>query len=152
MKVILVTGVSRGIGRAIVDLLFKYEDNVKVLGISRSKEKLGELKSMYGLAFDYIVGDICDNDNIDKLVEKAIQRYNRIDSIIINAGTLEPIQDVNHINILEWKKLFDTNFFSSVYLVHKTLPYLKESKGNLIFVSSGASIKPYVCYKIFLVF
>lgn len=144
-KVFIVTGVSRGIGSSIVDQLCGFDSTKVVVGIARSNDKLKDLKAQYGDKFDYVCGDVTNESDINQLVKHVESKYQRLDGVIANAGVLEPVQDVNHLNVADWKKLFEVNFFSVVALVSETLPLLKNSKGNLVFVSSGASTKPYVC-------
>lgn len=145
-KVIIVTGVSRGIGKAIVKELMKTENDAVVYGIARSEEQLKELKSAYPDKFYYVAGDITNAGKLEELVSAAISRHGRINSVIANAGVLEPVQDVNHLKVDAWKKLFDINFFSIVSLTSIVMPYLSEASGDLILVSSGASCKPYYAW------
>lgn len=142
-KVILVTGVSRGIGRSIVEQILTSGEDAVVYGIARSETELQKLKQIYGVTFFYVVGDVTDEYKITTLVEDALRKFGRIDSIIANAGVLEPVQNVNNIDVEAWKVLFNINFFSVVLLVSLVLPHLSKSNGNLVFVSSGASVKPY---------
>ena len=110
-----------------------------VYGIARSEAPLKALKETYGDRFFYVTGDITDQVALQKLVDGAAKEQGKIDSVVANAGVLEPVQDVNHIDIDAWKKLFDINFFSVVSLTSITLPYLKKTNGNIVFVSSDAS-------------
>lgn len=142
-KVILVTGVSRGIGKYIVELLLTSGSDAVVYGIARSEEPLKELKTKFPETFFYVTGDINDAKSLEQLVDHAIRGHGRIDSVIANAGVLEPVQNVNNIDVSAWKKLFDVNFFSVVSLASIALPHLSKVNGNLILVSSGASTKPY---------
>lgn len=139
-KVIIVTGVSRGIGRSIVDRIFSHDKDAAVVGIARSEPPLLELKKQYGDRFEFVVGDITDDLKLKQLVQVALDKYGKIDSVVANAGVLEPVQDVFNIDIAGWKKLFDINFFSIVSLVNIAIPHLTKSQdANIIFVSSDAS-------------
>ncbi|CCE65972.1 hypothetical protein TPHA_0N01910 [Tetrapisispora phaffii CBS 4417] len=144
-KVILVTGVSRGIGKCIVSELLDVGEgsDVVVYGVARSEGPLIELKNKYGELFNYVVGDISEDSVLEELVEKIKEAYGYIDSIIANAGILEPVSNVNMIDGAAWKHLFDVNFFSIVSLVSKTIGLVSARKGTYVFVSSGASVKPY---------
>ncbi|QEU62765.1 hypothetical protein KDRO_F06960 [Kluyveromyces lactis] len=144
-KVFLVTGVSRGIGSSIVEKLCSIDTTKIVVGIARSKDKLEELKAQYSGKFDYICGDVSDEETITEAVNFIESKYKRLDGIVANAGVLDPVEDVNNIHISKWKQLFDINFFSVVSLVSHALPLLKQSNGNIVLVSSGASTKSYVC-------
>ncbi|KAG0670361.1 hypothetical protein C6P45_002494 [Maudiozyma exigua] len=138
-KVIIVTGVSRGIGRSIVDTIFKLSPDTIVYGIARSEKPLQELKSTYGDNFYYVVGDITDASKLEQLTQNAISQHGKIDSVVANAGVLEPVESIHNADIDAWKKLYDINFFSIVSLVKITLPYVSKSNGNYVFVSSDAS-------------
>ncbi|CUS24915.1 LAQU0S21e01310g1_1 [Lachancea quebecensis] len=146
-KVILVTGASKGIGRAIVDVLCNSEQDVKVLGIARSVDDLEALKTKYQEKFDYLCADITDTVAISNYVKKIHKEYGSVDAVIANAGVLAPVQSVARADIMQWKQLFDVNFFSIVSLVSELLPSLKKSnQGDVILVSSGASAKPYYAW------
>lgn len=139
-KVIIVTGVSRGIGRSIVDKIFQHDNEAVVVGIARSEPPLLEIKKQYGDRFEFIVGDITDRAKLGAMTQLAIDKFGKIDSIVANAGVIEPVSDVFNVDIEGWKKLYDINFFSIVSLVQITLPYLsKSTDANVIFVSSDAS-------------
>ncbi|KAL3235243.1 Uncharacterized protein RNJ44_00002 [Nakaseomyces bracarensis] len=138
-KVILVTGVSRGIGKSIVDTLLSLNKDVIIYGIARTEAPLKNLKETYGDRFFYSVGDITDKALLKKYIMSAVEGHGRIDSVVANAGVLEPVQNVNEIDVNGWKNLFNINFFSIVSLVSLALPYLKMTNGNAVFVSSDAS-------------
>ncbi|SCU81130.1 LADA_0B11364g1_1 [Lachancea dasiensis] len=145
VKTILVTGASKGIGKAIVEKIFeKGGDNVKVLGIARTLVDLKTLKEQFGSRFDYLCADITDVEAIGQFIDS---QETGIDALIANAGVLSPVKEVGCANTEEWKRLFDVNFFSVVSLVTRTLPQLKNSsQGDVILVSSGASVKPYFAW------
>ncbi|GMM55724.1 sepiapterin reductase family protein [Maudiozyma humilis] len=138
-KVIIVTGVSRGIGRSIVDTIFKEEPETIVYGIARSEAPLKELKEQYGDHFFYIVGDITDAGKLKQLAADAVRDHGKIDSVVANAGVLEPVQRIHDADIDAWKRLYDINFFSIVSLVSITVEQIARSHGNYVFVSSDAS-------------
>ncbi|KAK5773780.1 SDR family oxidoreductase PWA37_003877 [Arxiozyma heterogenica] len=139
-KVIIVTGVSRGIGRSIVDRIFTHSDDAVVVGIARSEKPLLDIKNQYGDRFEFVVGDITDSDKLKQLVQLALDKFGKIDSVVANAGVIEPVQDIFNVDIEAWKRLYDINFFSIVSLVNIAVPYLVNSKDtNIIFVSSDAS-------------
>ena len=77
------------------------------------------------------------------IVSKTIEKLGAIDAIVANDGLLEPVESVQQVKIDNWKKLFDVNYFSVVDLVSQALPYLKQTNGSIILVSSGASTKSY---------
>lgn len=148
-KVIVVTGVSRGIGRAIVDELMSKNDSVIIYGIARTESSLKELQKGYEGRFHYIVGDISDNEIQKKLVSRVVEEQGHCNALIANAGVLDPVAPVDEFDQQKWQTHFNINFFSIVSLVSQLLPYVEKVNGNCVFVSSGASVKHYYgwsCY------
>jgi NADP-dependent 3-hydroxy acid dehydrogenase YdfG len=118
---------------------------MSIVAVARSELPLTNLKIKYGEErVATVQGDLGDEAVVKQVVDTCIQRFGAIDSIIANAGVLEPVQKIELADIAQWKCLFDINFFSIVSLVAQAIPYLKRSKGNVILVSSGASTKGYV--------
>lgn len=76
-------------------------------------------------------------------IAQGVDRFRRIDGLILNAGTVEPLCRIGDDTALSlWKEAFDTNFFSLVSALKLTLPALRKSEhgGRVIFVSSGAAV------------
>jgi len=75
-------------------------------------------------------------------LSRAINKYDRIDGLILNAGTLDPLGSIGSpdINVDSWKRHFDVNFFSLVSALKVAIPVLRKSKpGRVVFISSGAA-------------
>lgn len=138
VKSVIVTGVSKGIGRSIVEQILTNDVATVVTGIARSEGSLKSLKDQFRDRFFYVTGDVTDRNAIDSLVQEALDRTGRIDSVVANAGVLEPVQNIQKADVDGWKRLFDINFFSVVTLSVATIPHLIKTQGNLIFVSSDA--------------
>ncbi|KAI8089439.1 uncharacterized protein BX664DRAFT_333018 [Halteromyces radiatus] len=147
--VYLVTGASKGIGKAMTKLaLTKFHG--KVVAVARSKELLESLQveltqenNNLGDNLEVVVGDVCDEHTSRRAVNVAIDKWGRLDVVIANAGILEPIASVSDSLVQGWKHLFDVNFFSVITLAQEALPHLRHSKGTLIMISSGAASKGY---------
>ena len=67
----------------------------------------------------------------------------KVDGIVINHGALEPLKPVADSSIQDWKTLYEINFFSPLALVQAVIPHLRQTKGRIIFTSSGAATKGY---------
>jgi NAD(P)-dependent dehydrogenase (short-subunit alcohol dehydrogenase family) len=69
-------------------------------------------------------------------VELAKSRFGRLDGLILNAGTLDPLGRIEspESSVEGWKTMFDINLFSTLHLIKAGLPLLRESKGRVIFV------------------
>ncbi|RCK60449.1 hypothetical protein Cantr_08261 [Candida viswanathii] len=139
----IVTGASRGIGKAIAEILLK-TPSAKVIAVARTQEPLDSLQQQYGPdRVGVVAGDITDPETSRQAVELAISKFGQLDSVIANAGVLEPVGKIDGTRIDEWKRLYDINLFSVVELIKQSLAHLKKTKGKVIAVSSGASTKPY---------
>ncbi|KAI8979386.1 hypothetical protein BDF20DRAFT_869236 [Mycotypha africana] len=147
--VIIITGASKGIGKAAtIAALEKF--NARVVAIARSGDLLNELHEHVskvlnkGDQLELVAGDATNKDIVQKAVDTAVQKWGRLDSVIANAGVLEPVATVAESSIEDWKKLFDVNFFSVILLAQIALPHLRKAdNGSIVIVSSGAALKGY---------
>ncbi|EMC92621.1 hypothetical protein BAUCODRAFT_37515 [Baudoinia panamericana UAMH 10762] len=140
-KVVILTGASRGIGLAIAHYLLQRSHQLVVL--SRSEGPLRELEKQYMGQVAVLVGDLADLSLGKKAVSLAIERFERLDAVIVNHGVLDPVQRVSASTVEAWRAAFDVNFFSAVALSQAALPKLRDSKGTIIFTSSGAATNDY---------
>ncbi|ORY04437.1 NAD(P)-binding protein [Basidiobolus meristosporus CBS 931.73] len=138
--VIVVTGASRGIGRAVT--LEALEQGAFVVSVARTEHLLRtiEAETTFPANYSYIVADLALEKDLERVVSHTIAKHGRIDSIILNAGVIDPIKSLADIKEAEWRSLFELNFFSVVSLVQKALPELRKSRGNCVMVSSGAAM------------
>ncbi|KAI7869112.1 hypothetical protein BDF14DRAFT_1784966 [Spinellus fusiger] len=145
--VIIVTGASRGIGRAATIIALS-QFNARVVAVARDEQKLKSLvQEVTTLGKDRalvtVVGDVTDLSTSKRAVKEAIDTWGQLDSIIFNAGALEPVHTLANVKMEDFKRLFDINVFSVVELCQLALPYLRQSKGSIVMLSSGASSKGY---------
>ncbi|OJJ08903.1 hypothetical protein ASPVEDRAFT_48033 [Aspergillus versicolor CBS 583.65] len=142
-KTIIVTGASRGIGLAISKYLLSAPQNHNVVVVARSVEPLQALKSEYSNQVAVLNGDLADFSLGQKAVELAVKTFGRLDGVVLNHGILGQVGKIAAADIEEWKKGYDVNFFSLVSFITAALPALRESKGRIVFTSSGASVSAY---------
>ncbi|WP_457640819.1 SDR family NAD(P)-dependent oxidoreductase [Persephonella sp.] len=133
-KVVLITGVSKGLGKALSEK-FRSE-NFLVAGVSRSKPDFNiDL---------FIQADLTQEDNCKNIIKETVEKFGRIDVLINNAG-VGLYESWETSNMKDIRKLFELNFFAVIYLTKEALPFLKKTKGSIINVSSVAG-KLYVPY------
>jgi NAD(P)-dependent dehydrogenase (short-subunit alcohol dehydrogenase family) len=122
-KVVLITGGSSGIGKAIGEFLF--HKGFTVYGTSRNPEKV--TNSLFPL----IALDVRNSESIVHAVEKVISISKRLDVVINNAGVgiTGPIEE---IPISEIKNNFDTNFFGPIEVIKAVLPQMRSQNLGLI--------------------
>ncbi|PWY96697.1 NAD(P)-binding protein [Aspergillus sclerotioniger CBS 115572] len=142
-KTIIVTGASRGIGLAIAKYLLTAPQSHNVIVIARSREPLQQLKEQYSKQVEVLNGDLSDFSLGQKAVDLALKSFGRLDGMVLNHGILGQVGKVIDADPQEWKSGFDVNFISLVAFIKAGLPALRESKGKIIFTSSGAAVTAY---------
>lgn len=140
-KAIILTGASRGIGLAAAHYLLKQSH--KLVVVARSKAPLRELEEQYPGQVAVLAGDLADFSLGHKAVQLAQDRYSKLDGVIVNHGVLDPVKRLADSTAEEWRAAYDINFFSAFALTKAALEPLRQSKGRMIFVSSGASANAY---------
>lgn len=134
-KTILVTGASSGIGESIVKLLASKGANIILT--SRDETKLKKVKSsLVGKKHNHFSADLENHNSIDELVEN----LSKIDGIVFCAGYNEfiPIKFLKKEKI---DKIFNVNYFSSIYLIQKILKKkLLNKESSIVFISSISSV------------
>jgi NAD(P)-dependent dehydrogenase (short-subunit alcohol dehydrogenase family) len=140
-RVILVTGASRGIGRAAA--LALAERGVHVLALSRSIDALEELDNQVqsrGGTATLVPLDLRDLPGIDRLALTLTERWSKLDGLFGNAGILGPISPLTHVHPRAWDDLLAINLTANWRLLRSLDPLLRQSDaGRVLFVSSGAA-------------
>ncbi len=139
-KVVLVIGSTSGIGKAMAERFG--EEGSKVIVTGRREEKGNEVVKELeekGYSAKYYKLDVTDENQVNDFMAKVYEDFGRIDVLINNAGIAElyPFEDTPTES---WNKVIDTNLNAVFYLTRAAIPYLKESKGNIINTSSIAAI------------
>ena len=139
-KVIIITGASSGIGRAMAEVYAAHGAHV-VLG-ARSADALREtaegITSRGGSAV-WRETDVTSEEDCRRLVECAADVFGRIDVLICNAGiSMRAVFDDVDLKVLH--RLMDVNFWGTVYCSKYALPYLQASHGSLVGISSVAGL------------
>jgi 3-oxoacyl-[acyl-carrier protein] reductase len=144
-KVVLVTGASRGIGRAVATGFGKEGANV-VVNYSNSKSKANEvvkeIEKCGGEAIA-IKCDISDENQVRDMIEKAVQRFGRLDILVNNAG-IGFLSNFEEMKTEQWKRTFDVNvlggFLCSKYAAKQML---KQKYGRIVNIASTDGINTY---------
>lgn len=140
-KVIIITGASSGIGRALAEV-YAVKGNCLVLG-ARRLDKLEELALTLNSKCEGVIVvkmDVSKEEDCEKFIKCAVEKYGRIDVLINNAGiSMRALFEDLDLKVL--KQLMDVNFWGSVYCSKYALVHLLKSKGSLVGVSSIAGYK-----------
>jgi dehydrogenase/reductase SDR family member 7B len=140
-KVVIITGASSGIGRALA--LEALKRGYRVVLAARRLYELKGLISQAGAGSEQALAvetDVSDKQSCKDMVATALQHFGRIDVLINNAGiSMRAIFEDTDVSVLE--RLMQVNFWGSVYCTKYALPALLESKGSVVGVSSVAGFK-----------
>lgn len=140
-KVIIITGASSGIGRA---LAFEAANRkAKLVLAARSKDKL---KMLADELFEQqveiltVVADVSKEVDCKTIIDQAVIRFGKIDVLINNAGiSMRALFADTSLEVI--RQLMDTNFWGTVQCTKYALPYLLETQGSVVGVSSIAGYK-----------
>ena len=142
-RVAVVTGASRGIGRAAA--LALAEAGAHVIAVARTQGALEELDDAIrrvGSSATLVPLDLTDYDGIDRLGAAINDRWKRLDIVVGNAGILGNLMPIGHITPKVWGQVMDINVTANWRLIRSLDPLLRMSDaGRAIFVTSGAAAK-----------
>ncbi len=141
-KVVVITGASSGLGEATARMLSAHGATV-VLGARR-------VERIVALADELVRGggqalalqtDVTRSEDVQRLVDGAVEKYGRIDVMINNAG-LMPSSPLERLKIADWDRMIDVNIKGVLYGIAAALPHMQQRKsGHIVNVSSVAGHK-----------
>lgn len=122
-KVVLITGASSGIGKAIA--LYLQQKGYQVYGTSRNPSRTPDLP------FPLVALDVTREETIQSAVDQVVSQEGRLDILINNAGVgiTGPIEETPDDEIL---KAFETNYFGPIKMIKAVLPVMRQNKAGLI--------------------
>ncbi|MCL2538749.1 MAG: SDR family oxidoreductase [Oscillospiraceae bacterium] len=145
-KVAIITGASRGIGRATAELFVKNGASVVITG--RDESQLREVTD--GLNKDgekrcvYLVGDSKDLSLPKRLFDLALEEFNKLDIIVCNAG-MALRKPTLEMPIEEWNEVLEVNLTAPLVMAMTCLPHFRKQKyGKIVFTLSGAAKNPHL--------
>lgn len=140
-KVVLITGGSSGIGADAARHLSKLGAKVAIVG--RNENRLNEVANQIKDAGSptplAIVADV--TKDAERIVDTTINHFGKLDVLLNNAGIMM-LDKVAEFNISNYDRMFDVNVRSAFILTNLCVPYLEKTRGNIINMSSTASLTP----------
>jgi short-subunit dehydrogenase len=138
-KVVVVTGGTEGIGKALVETLLQM--GAKVATCSRNHDKLYRLQSEYASApLHTMVADVSSENDCRRFMETTIHVFGGIDILINNAGiSMRALLKETSVDTI--KKVMDINFYGTVYCTKYALDSIIARKGTIVGVSSIAGYR-----------
>jgi NADP-dependent 3-hydroxy acid dehydrogenase YdfG len=139
-KVIVITGASSGMGAAAARHLAAKGANIVVAArrAERIETLVAEITKSGGNAVA-VATDVTQLDDMQRLVDTAVQTFGRIDVLINNAGIM-PLSPLERLKVDEWNQMIDVNLRGVLHGIAAALPYMKEQKsGHIIITASVAA-------------
>jgi short-subunit dehydrogenase len=144
-KIIVVTGAGSGIGRELALQLINGRANVA--GVDINLDSLLETQKIAGVGdnrFKAFQLNITDKENVEALPNQVIQHFGAVDGIINNAGIIQHFIPVNDLSYQEINRVFNVNFFGTLYLTKAFLPHiLQRPEAHIVNISSMGGFIPF---------
>ena len=136
-KLAIVTGAARGIGLATAKLFEK--NGYKVALVDKDNDELIKLRidNNNQKSFSY---DISDINQLSSMFSSILNWYGRIDVLVNNAGVAD-FGNIEETSYERWNKVMKTNLDGVFLCSQKAIPYLKETKGNIVNIASISGLR-----------
>ena len=144
-RVVLVTGASRGIGRAIAGRFAEQGAAVIVHYVNNERAAQDTLSGLDGAGHLAVSADLADPAAVESLVAQAVAAHGRIDVLVNNAGIYEshPVLSTSYADWREsWRRTIDTNLVGPANLIHEVVPHMvANGGGRIVNVSSRGAFR-----------
>ena len=136
-KTIIISGSSRGIGRATALLLA--QNGANIVATARNADELSTLETEGNGKIAVVPGDVASETDMQLVIQTALDRFGRIDVVINNAG-VGLFKNVDEISLDEWNSTMATNVTGTFVLTKAALPHLKlQGNGHIVVVASDVA-------------
>ncbi|MFB6283115.1 MAG: SDR family NAD(P)-dependent oxidoreductase [Halobacteria archaeon] len=141
----VVTGGSRGIGRAIAEELTRQGCSVAIgaCDVELVRETRDEInaKDPEGEVYGHRL-DVTDGVSVKEFVKEVDGEFEGIDVLVNNAGITGTMKGFSELDMNDWLEVFDVNVFGVVRVTMEFLPYLKGGRGSVVNVASSSAVNP----------
>lgn len=141
-KSVIVTGGAQGIGKGIAELLLKNGWGVVIADIDgeAGEETRQEYSRLGELLFVRV--DVGDEDSVRECVRQAVERFQRVDALINNAGIADPHRGpAEQLPLADWNRLLAVNLTGSFLMARECIPHLRQAKGSIVNIASTRAIQ-----------
>lgn len=145
-QVAIITGGSRGIGAAAAALLA--EAGAALVLTARNAEQVeaaaARLRGQGARAIG-VAADVADPEQVEEVVESALDQFNRVDILVNNAGVIWPLEEVAETDADEWAYTIQVNLLGPFFMARNVLPLMLDQRyGRILNISSGLAVNPMV--------
>jgi NAD(P)-dependent dehydrogenase (short-subunit alcohol dehydrogenase family) len=151
-KLVLITGVSRGLGRAMTEELIRLGHTV--LGCGRSEKEIAQLQKQFGSPHDFSVVDVANDGEVATWAKRILKSHGAPDLVLNNAGLINRNAPLWQIGAAEFSQVIDVNLKGTANVIRHFAPAMvKNQSGVIVNFSSGwgrstdAEVAPYCATK-----
>ena len=139
-KVAIVTGGSRGIGKATAILFAQHGADVVITSKNKTnlENAVKEIKNAVA-----ITGDIRKKTDVENVVKNTLEHFGKIDILVNNAGIFPKVKPLHEISEEEWNEVIDVNLTGQFRFTKAVIPHLMKTGGCIVNVSSDAGLKSF---------
>lgn len=137
----VVTGGTRGVGRAIVEALLSAGASVTFCGRTSKSTESALAEMRHPLLFG-IAADVSVDDDVSNLFAFGATRMSGIDTVIANTG-IGLFRPVSEMPYADWRSVINTNLTGAFSCTRHGLPHLAESGGNILYIGSLSAKSPF---------
>jgi NAD(P)-dependent dehydrogenase (short-subunit alcohol dehydrogenase family) len=137
-RVVVVSGVGAGLGRAIA--VRSAAAGADVVLAARTQERLVEVAEEVkdaGRRAVIVPADITDDEAAQRLARIAVEEFGRVDTLVHNAFAMPPMRDLTKVDLDELRASFETNVYAVLRLTRLFAPALVESRGSVVMINSA---------------
>ena len=131
MRVAIITGAARGIGRAIAERLASSNWQIVCADI----DPVGNLETSQRVGGDAITCDVGNEAEISALIDQAVAKRKRLDAIVSNAG-INQVSTLSEWTLAQWNRVIAVNLTSSFLLARAGEPHLRRANGAMVLIAS----------------
>ena len=147
-RVALVTGGSRGLGKAITEELLRGGAHVMVMAreqavLSEAVADFQPMKSQPDQKVQAVSGDVALAEDVNRAVAETCQELGRLDVLVCNAGIYGPLGRIEDVPWDAWADAIAINLFGVVHCCRAALPVMRQQRyGKIIALSGGGATAP----------
>lgn len=137
---IIITGASQGLGAAMAAIAA--EQGAQVVLAARAEpllERQAEQISQRGGTALAVAGDVGRPDDCQRIVDRTLQAFGRLDALVNNAATIEPLDAIADIGPAAWSRHLAVNLLGPITMCQLAIPHLRQARGRMVNVTSHAA-------------
>jgi len=136
-KIVLITGASRGIGRAIAEEFAKQKSHLMLVDLAESVEQTAaEIASTYDAKVSFRLADVTDGAKVKEIVDETVQPYDRHLDVLVNNAGITRDRLAKRMPDEDWDAVIATNLTGTHNFCKASLRYLKKARGAVVNLSS----------------